>query len=177
MTADDEFAAILRAREIRRLRKQKLGGGGAEAKPQRDGFSARDHVTRQEQPRRVFVADERREEVGGAHAGVKAELGKRQPHLGVVGVEAHVAGERDGKSCADGAAVDGGDDGHRQRAQGEEAAVEGAHGDGAADGVVAGTVLKELEVASSAEALALAGEHHGSEGGVKKKRDVTVVSN
>ena len=44
-------------------------------------------------------------------------------------------------------------------------------------GCRAGTVLKELEVASSAEALALAGEHHGSEGGVKKKRDVTVVSN
>jgi hypothetical protein len=49
-----------------------------------------------------------------------------------VSVEAHVTGEGDGKSCVDGAAVDGGDDGHWQRAQGEEVAVEGAHGHGVA---------------------------------------------
>ena len=78
-------------------------------------------------------------------------------------VHAHVAGECDGKAGANGAAVDGGDDGHRQGAQREEALVECAHSHGVADGRVAGARLKELEVAASAEALALAGEDDGAQ--------------
>ena len=85
-------------------------------------------------------------------------------------VHAHVAGECDGKAGANGAAVDGGDDGHRQGAQREEALVECAHSHGVADGRVAGARLKELEVAASAEALALAGEDDGAQLGYGGER-------